>query len=142
MVKLNYLHEVKTKKIKDGEVHEINEEYIIEGPKGVMIKYYKKDSKGIEKIIINRKSDGDYIMKVTKDGDTAEKTLSKADLKKEISKNKKLAFADEFSKSKGLARSVNRSGSRKGSKKGTRKGTRKGSKKGSRKVVKKGSKKR
>ena len=129
---IKYLHEVKTKQVKDGVV-EVHEEFVIDGDKGLTINYYHKDSAGIEKI--NIKGSGDqFVMKVIVGEQKEEKNLSRAELVKEVGKNKKLSFAkDHVSKAQSRSHSRPKSGSKKGSKKGSRKGSKKGSRKGSKK---------
>jgi hypothetical protein len=130
MSKLNFLHDVKNRFIKDDKV-QVDEEYIIDGPKGLTIKYYHKEGTEIEKITISGKDDN-YKMVVISGGDKKETSLSKSDLAKEIGKNKKLGFAKDFLKTQ--------KGGRKGSKAKKGSTTKKSSKtkKGSR--TKKGSK--
>jgi hypothetical protein len=113
----------------EGDKRETHEEFMIHGDKGFTAKYYHKDAKQEVRIVVSKKDDK-YVLK-TKMGDKVdEKTLSKADLLKELSKHKELKFVvDYLSKAKDLSRS--KSGSRKGSKKGSKKGLKKGSKKGS-----------
>lgn len=119
MSKLNFLHEVKNRSIKDDKV-QVHEETIIDGPKGVTIKYYHKEGTDIEKISISGKDDS-YKMVVISGGNKTEHTLSKSDVAKEIAKNKKLGFAKDFSKAQ--------KGGKKGSK--SKKASKTGSKKGS-----------
>jgi hypothetical protein len=95
--KLNFLHEVKNKSIVNDQVV-VHEEYIIEGVKGTMIKYFHKDKSGSEKIVISGKDDS-FKMKTTVDkNEPVEKVLSKSDFVKELSKNSKFAFAKDFAK--------------------------------------------
>ena len=47
MSKLNYLHKVINQSLKDGEVSTY-EEVILDGPKGITIKMYSKDKKGVK----------------------------------------------------------------------------------------------
>lgn len=130
MSKLNFLHDVKNRFIKDDKV-QVDEEYIIDGPNGLTIKYYHKEGTESEKITISGKDDN-YKMVVISGGDKKETSLSKSDLAKEIGKNKKLGFAKDFLKTQ--------KGGRKGSKAKKGSTTKKSSKtkKGSR--TKKGSK--
>jgi hypothetical protein len=98
MPDLTYLHKVFNQSLKDGVVTTY-EEQIIDGPKGVTIKFYSKDGKSEEKIQIMSK--GDKFLMLTKDGEKKdEKTLSKDELLDELKKNKKLKFASDFAKTK------------------------------------------
>ena len=126
MSKLNFLHDVKNRSIKDDKVT-VDEEYIIDGPKGITIKYYHKEGTEIEKISISGKDDS-YRMIVISGGEKKESTLSKSDLAKEIAKNKKLAFAKDYSKSQKGGRKSSRSGSKSKSKSKGKKGSKSGSK--------------
>lgn len=124
MSKLNFLHEVKNRSIKNDQV-EVHEEIIIDGPKGVTIKYYHKDAAGIEKISIFGKDDS-YKMTVISGGEKKDSTLSKSELTAELAKNKKLSFAKGFKLQKGGSRKIKK-GSKSGSKSGSKKrGLRKG----------------
>ena len=129
-----------------GQKSNVHEEYFVKGDRGVMIKYYHKDKDGIEKILIVGRDDK-FILKTMNGDNTDEKTITKDELVKEVSKNKKLAFAKELinevqlggkKRSRKGSKKVSKKSSRKGSKKG---GSRKGSKKGTKKRSKKGSKK-
>lgn len=117
---VKYLHEVKTKLVKDGVV-EVHEEFVIDGDRGLTINYYHKDAKGIEKINIKSSGDG-YVMKIINGDEKEEKNLSRSELIKEVSKNKKLSFAKEHV-SKAMSRShgkKHKGGSKRKSKKHTK----------------------
>ena len=139
MSNLKYLHKVLNQSLKDG-VSETYEESIIDGPRGVTIKLYKKDATGVERILIVG-TDNKYTMK-TKNGDKEdEKTLDKDGLMDEIKKNKSLKFAAEFAKTqKGGKLFTKLFGGKKPSKKSSKSGSKKVSKKTSKKSSKKGSK--
>ena|ERR1700744_3692207 len=126
-----YLHDVKNTSISDGKKI-THEEYVIDGDKGLLIKYYHKEGDEAEKIIIARKGSG-FVMKTVKGEKKDEKDLNKEELDKELSKNKKLKFAAEYVKAlqQGGIRKRSRKGSKKVSKKVSKKRSRKGSKKGS-----------
>ena len=139
MSNLKFLHKVLTQSLKDG-VSETYEESIIDGPRGITIKMFKKDSSGVERILIVSKDDK-FIMKTKKGDKEDEKTLTKDDLMTELSKNKSLKFAAEFAKTqKGGKLFGGRKGSKKSSKKASKKSSKKASKKSSKKSSKKGSK--
>lgn len=97
MSKPTYLHKLLTQSLKDGVVTTY-EESIVEGSKGVYVKYFSKDATGKqEKITINGKDDK-FVM-IVKEGDKDEKkTLTKDELMTELKKNKKLKFAVDFTK--------------------------------------------
>jgi hypothetical protein len=147
---IEFLHDIKNKTVINGK-RLIHEEFVIHGNKGLTIKFFHKDDKSMEKIVIFQKNDK-YFMKSTIDDKKEEKELSKDELIKELTKNKSLKFALEYvSKQKGgdCSSSNNLYGgkrSRKGSKKSSRKGSKKltggkRSRKGSKKSSRKGSKK-
>ncbi len=118
MSAVNYLHSSINKHV-EGDKRETHEEFIIHGSKGFTAKYYHKDNKQEVRVVVAKKDDK-YVLK-TKMGDKVdEKTMSKADLIKELSKQKELKFmVDYLSKAKDLSRP--KAGSKKGSKKGSRK---------------------
>lgn len=130
---LSYLHDVKHKTIMDGK-KVTHEELVINGPKGLSIKYYHKDENVSLKIVVHEK-DGKFMMRTMEGEEKKEKELTKEELVKELSKNKELKFALEYVKSQ--------KGGVKVSKKTSRKSTaKKVSKKSSRKTqAKKTSKK-
>jgi len=117
MSAVNYLHSSINKHV-EGDKRETHEEFIIHGAKGFTAKYYHKDNKQEVRIVVAKKDDK-YILK-TKMGDKVdEKTLSKAELIKELSKHKELKFVvDYLSKAKDLSRASSKKGSKK---KGTKK---------------------
>jgi hypothetical protein len=133
---IEVLHDVRNFSIKKGKKVK-DEEYVIQGEKGLKIKYFHKDDKTAEKIVITGK-DGVYKMKSTIDGEVTEKDLDEKALEKEL-KSAKLKFAKEQLKG-GAKADSGLVGGRKGSKKGSKKA---GSKKGSKKAgsKKSGSKK-
>jgi hypothetical protein len=141
MSAVNYLHSSVQKHV-EGDKRETNEEFVIHGSKGFTAKYYHKDNKEEIRIVVTKKDDK-YVLK-TKMGDKVdEKSLTKAELVKELEKHKELKFVvDYLKKAKDLARTGSKKGSKKGSKNGSKKGSKKGSKNGSKKGgSKKGSKK-
>lgn len=93
---LTYLHKVFNQSLKDGVVTTY-EEIIIEGPKGITVKYYSKDGKNEEKITIFGKDDK-FKMTIKEGDKKEEKTLTKEELMSELKKNKKLKFAADFTK--------------------------------------------
>ena len=92
MSSINILHDIRNLSIKNGK-KVVEEEYVIQGDKGLKIKYYYKDEKKKEKITITGK-DGKYIMKTIIDDKVDEKELDEKGLKAEM-KNSKLKFAKE-----------------------------------------------
>lgn len=141
MSNLKYLHKVLNQSLKDG-VAETYEETIIDGPKGVTVKMYKKDASGVDRISIN--GSGDKFVMRTKKGDKEdEKTLTKDELMAELNKNKSLKFAAEFAKTQkggkmfGGKKSSKKAVSKKSSKKVvSKKSSKKSSKKGSKTLKK------
>ena len=98
MSKITYLHEVKNQLLVNGKKR-VHEEYIIDGPKGITIKYFykeeNKDTNIMEKILITGK-DNEFIMKTIVQDKKEEMKLNKSELLNELNKNKKLKFANEF----------------------------------------------
>lgn len=92
MSSINILHDIRNLSIKNGK-KVVEEEYVIQGDKGLKIKYYYKDEKKKEKITITGK-DGKYMMKTIIDDKVDEKELDEKGLKAEM-KNSKLKFAKE-----------------------------------------------
>ena len=92
MSSINILHDIRNLSIKNGK-KVVEEEYVIQGEKGLKIKYYYKDDKKKEKITITGK-DGKYMMKSIVDDKVDEKELDEKGLKAEM-KNSKLKFAKE-----------------------------------------------
>ena len=123
MSKITILHDYRLLSIKN-ENKVTDEEYVIQGEKGLKIKYYHKDDKVNEKIVVTGK-DGQYKMKTTIDKNTTEKDLDDKGLKAEL--KGKLKFAKDLITLKGGSndleggvrrRSSKKSGSKKsGSKK-------------------------
>lgn len=120
----NEAHSTVTKHIANGKVT-IHEEQVVDGDRGMLVKYYHKEDGSQEKIIIAGRG-GKYIMKTTiGSAETDQKELSYEEVLKTVSKEKKLKFAKDFVESysqKGGAtkkKSGSRSGSR-GSKSGSR----------------------
>lgn len=96
MSKLNYLHKVLHQSLKDGVVTTY-EEIILDGPKGVTIKYFSKSGSEQDKIKIVGKDDKFEI--TIQEGDKVEKkVLNKEEFIAELKKNKKLKFAADFTK--------------------------------------------
>jgi hypothetical protein len=93
---LKYLHKVLNESLKDG-VREAYEETIIEGPRGVTIKMFKKYADGVEKILIVGK-EYKYKMKTQKGEKKDEKDLTLKEMLSELKSNKALKFAAEFAK--------------------------------------------
>ena len=123
---LTYLHKVVQQSVKDGKSSTL-EEIVVDGPKGLSVKYFSKTGDDVDKIVIYGKDDS-FTMK-TADG---EKTFTKAELLDELKSNKKLKFATDYAKTqKGGAIQVLEGGAKKkSSKKSSKKGSKKSSKKG------------
>jgi len=92
MSSIKNLHDIRNLSIKNGK-KVVEEEYFIQGDKGLKIKYYYKDDKKKKRITITGK-DGKYIMKSIVDDKVDEKELDENDLKDEMKKSK-LQFAKE-----------------------------------------------
>jgi hypothetical protein len=125
---INVLHDYRNLSIKKGKKI-LDEEYVIKGEKGLKIKYFHKDDKESEKIVITGK-DGNYKMKSVINGETTERDLDEKDLEKEL-KTSKLKFAKEQLKGGARSKEDDLVGGRKRSKKaGSKKaGSKKSSKK-------------
>jgi len=137
---LTYLHKIVEQHVKDGKATTL-EEIVVDGPKGLSIKYFSKSGDNLEKIIIYGKNDS-FTMK-SADG---EKIFTKAELLDELKSNKKLKFAIDYTKTIKSVKSEQMGGakkkvSKKSSKKSSKKVSKKSSKKVSKKVSKKSSKK-
>ena len=98
MSKLVFLHEVKTREIHDGNAI-THEEFVAHGDKGLTFKYFHKDDKKKEKITGKQLDDGTFNLRTTVNDKTDEKTLTKAELIKELGKMKNLDFAINYIKS-------------------------------------------
>lgn len=129
-----YLHSEKKETIKAGE-KVVSEETIIDGEKGVTIKYFHKSNSSTLKIVMTRHGDK-YNMKTISDGKVEEKELTKDEFMKELKSNKNLKFASDFAKTMKGGSLLFKGGSK--AKKGSK--TKKASKSGSK--SKKGSKQR
>lgn len=143
MSKLTYLHKELRESIV-GDVKTTYEEYITDGPRGIMIKLYSKTKDGVEKIVIVGKEDK-YNMKTISGDKVSEKTLTKKELFAELKENKKLKFAADFAKTqKGgellMERPKRKTGSKRGTKRGSKQKT--GSKRGSKQPKRRSSKSR
>ena len=94
MVKVNFVHSVKTMTIVNDKPI-IHEEYIIDGAKGIFIKYYHKENDIIEKIII--KGDNDkFNVKMLLGDKKEEKVIDKKELIQLIKSTKLLVFAKPY----------------------------------------------
>ena len=85
MSSINILHDIRNLSIKNVK-KVVKEEYVIQGEKGLKIKYYYKDDKKKEKITITGK-DGNYLMKSIIDDKVDEKELDEKGLKSELKKD-------------------------------------------------------
>lgn len=142
-----YLHSFSLKSLV-GDFVEQTEEYIVDGEKGILIKYFHIDKKnGKKKIVIKGNKDGSFSVK---EGDK-DKSLSKDEIVKMIKGDKDLKFAEDFLKTqkggawlnrtKKSSKKSSKKASKKSSKKSSKGGAKKGSKKSSKKASKKSSKK-
>jgi len=91
---ITLLHDVRNVSVKDG-IRKVHEEFVIQGDKGLKIKFYNKENDNINKIVITGKGD-EYKMKTYKNKDPGnEETLTKTQLMDVLKKNKLLSFAKE-----------------------------------------------
>ena len=126
----------------------IYEEQVIDGPKGLSFKLYKRDGDKKEKIVGKRNESGTFTVIYIKGDKKDTETYTLEELKKEVKKNKELDFVTKYISTAKIARTsrrLSRASSKRrsrGAKKVTskrrtsRKTSRKGSKKGSRKAKK------
>ena len=129
---LKFLHKVLNESLKDG-VREAYEEQIIEGPRGITIKLFKKDADGVEKILITGKDDN-YKMRTQKGEKKDEKDLTLKEMLSELKNNKVLKFAAEFAKTQTVGKLF---GVKKLSKKSSKTASKKTSKRTSKRTSKK-----
>jgi hypothetical protein len=92
MSEIKVLYDYRNLSLKNGK-KVLDEEYVIEGDKGLKIKYYHKDDSIKEKITITGK-DGKYKKKHYKNDEVTENDLDEEQFKKEL-KDSKLKFAKE-----------------------------------------------
>ena len=133
---LKFLHKVLNESLKNG-VREAYEEQIIEGPRGITIKLFKKDADGVEKILITGKEDN-YKMRTQKGEKKDEKDLNLKDMLAELKGNKLLKFAAEFAKTQKGGKLF---GGKRSSKKASKTASKKTSKRSSKRTSKRTSKK-
>ena len=89
---LNYLHKVVHQSVKDGKATTL-EEIVVDGPKGLSVKFFSKSGDDVDKIVIYGKDDS-FKMKINDE----EKTLTKKELLDELKSNKKLKFTTDYTK--------------------------------------------
>ena len=150
-----YLYQQTSKQMEDGFVVQ-REEYIVDGERGIKIKFFSIDKKDRKKVVILRNKDGKFMMKVSLNGKEDEQNLSIDELTKRVKDDKDLKFVVDFLKtqkggewamertkrsSKKSSKKESTKSSKKSSKKGSMKGGKKNSKKSSKKKSKKTSKK-
>lgn len=122
---LTYLFQNHWKELKNGKMFEL-EEKIMDGPRGVSFKLFKKESGKVLKYTAKQNEDGTFNLYVI-DGDKKDvQTLSRADLLKTIKTVKALAFAVKYlSSAQGRSRSMKRARSRKSRRKSRKSKSRK-----------------
>lgn len=136
-----YLHSYALKTLNKDFVEQ-TEEYIVDGEKGILVKYFHVEKNSKKKIVIKGNKDGSFLVKTEIGAKKEEKTMSKDELVKMVKADKELKFVEEFLKTQKGGAWLNRTKSSKsGSKKSSKKSSKKGSKKGSKKSSKKSSKK-
>ena len=96
---LKHKHQFSTTDIKDGKAI-VKEEFIIEGDKGIMFKYYSKEGDSKTKITGRSNPDDDsFSVRTSQNGkEPTEENMSRADLIKMLSKDKNLKFVTDYLK--------------------------------------------
>jgi hypothetical protein len=133
MSKPKFLHEKKATTVVDGK-RVTEEEFLIDGDKGLYIKYFSQEGDKKMKIIVKSK-DGSYVLIISDGSDKGtEKELSHEELVKELSKHKHMAFATDYLKKNKKSKMSRMSRvSKKSSRKSSKKMSKRKSKKSSRK---------
>ena len=116
-----YLHSYASKKLNKDFVEQ-TEEYIVDGEKGILIKFFHVEKGNKRKIVIKGTKDGFSVRNEENDKKT-EKEMSKDELLKMVKGDKDLAFIAEFLKTQKGGAWLNRS--KKSSKKSSKKGIQK-----------------
>ncbi len=98
-----YLHHEQSKQIKNGKVT-IHEEQVIDGPKGLSFKLYKRDGDKKEKIVGKRNKDGTFTIIHIKGDKKDSNNYTVEELKKEIKKHKELDFVNKYVSTAKIAR--------------------------------------
>jgi hypothetical protein len=121
-----YLHSYALKTLNKDFVEQ-TEEYIVDGEKGILIKYFHVEKNIKKKISIKGNKDGSFSVKTEIGGKKDEKTMSKDDIVKMVKGDNELKFVSEFLKTQKGGAWLNRtkSGSKKSSKKGSKKSSKK-----------------
>jgi hypothetical protein len=94
MVKLNYYYANK-KVTYENDKPVTHEEMIIDGPKGLLIKYYHKENDVVNKITIKSK-DGKYSVNVISGDKKEDSEIDKKELVKLLKTHKLLTFAKDY----------------------------------------------
>ncbi|ATZ80435.1 hypothetical protein BMW23_0381 [Bodo saltans virus] len=124
-----YLYHQSNKNL-EGDFVVQREEYIIDGERGIKIKFFSINKSERKKVIIVKVKDS-FVMKVSLNGKDTEKTLSQDDLLKEVKADKDLKFVLDFLKTqKGGKWMIQRS---KNTKRNTKRNSKKSSKRSSKK---------
>ena len=93
---IKFLHDKRNVSISNGQKI-VHEEYVIDSPKGLTIKFYHKEGDNFHKVTIKALDDGNYkFISSRNDEDRREEVLSKKDLLNELSKSKMLKFAVDY----------------------------------------------
>lgn len=129
---LTFLHKIVKQSVENDKVSTY-EENVIDGARGLFIKFYSKENNNIKKITVHKNSDGTYTAKI--DGNT-ETLNSVKDLQAFVKKTAELDFAKKY-----VSGLKEQKGGVKKSSKRTKKASKKASKKTSKKTSKKSSKK-
>lgn len=121
----------------------ILEKTVMDGSRGMSFKLFSRINDKTEKFVGKETEDGKIDMYIVSDGKKDSKTLSVAELLKEIKKTPELSFVSDYiSKRKKRTQSREMSRPKKSSKKASKKSYKKSSKKASKKSSKKASKKK
>ncbi len=124
-----FLHDVRNASIINGKKI-VHEEYVINGPKGLLIKFYHKENDVTVKYVIKALDANNFKFKSMIGEKVSDQTYSKDDLLNELKKHKDLKFALDYIKTqKGGAKVSSKGASKK--KVETKTTQKKGSKKGS-----------
>ncbi len=137
---VTFRHEYSTMKVVKG-VRDSLKENIIDGEKGLYISLLTKNGDDFYRARIKQTGDDSFDMEEKKGEKETKSVITMDDLKKLVSKNKYMKFAEDYLSSRKKVKAEKSGGGDK--KKPTKKPTKKGSKKGSKKAKKskKGSRK-
>lgn len=125
-----YLYQQSSKNL-EGDFVVQREEYVVDGERGIKIKFFSINKSERKKVVIIKIKDS-FLMKVSLNGKDTEKTLSQEDLLKEVKADKDLKFVLEFFKTQKGGKWMTeraKSNSKRGSKRNSKRGSKRTSKK-------------